>query len=149
MVYVIPVCWQLAISRGRTEPSWKTTDDGQRNCPKHVEFYSKNKFEKLVHLVGFIKRIPLDEWSARHRDFWHYITRTTDRQTFFRLDSKPQSQQASGCSPTSRTTRPPVSVRCIISKKNPSLNNDINSTCEIILSRRSYHPHTFCSHMKI
>ena len=32
---------------------WKTPDDGQRNCPKHVEFYSKNKFEKLVHLVGF------------------------------------------------------------------------------------------------
>jgi len=31
--------------------------DGQRNCPKHVEFYSKNKFEKLVHLVGFIIRI--------------------------------------------------------------------------------------------
>jgi len=30
--------------------------DGQRNCPKHVEFYSKNKFEKLVHLVGFIIR---------------------------------------------------------------------------------------------
>jgi len=28
----------------------------QRNCPKHVEFYSKNKFEKLVHLVGFIIR---------------------------------------------------------------------------------------------
>ena len=25
-----------------------------RNCPKHVEFYSKNKFENLVHLVGFI-----------------------------------------------------------------------------------------------
>ena len=36
---------------------WKTPDDGQRNCPKHVEFYSKNKFEKLVHLVGFITRI--------------------------------------------------------------------------------------------
>jgi hypothetical protein len=33
---------------------WKTPDDGQRNCPKHVEFYYKNKFEKLVHLVGFI-----------------------------------------------------------------------------------------------
>jgi len=27
------------------------------NCPKHVEFYSKNKFEKLVHLVGFIIRM--------------------------------------------------------------------------------------------
>jgi hypothetical protein len=35
----------------------KTPDDGQRNCPKHVEFYSKNKFEKLVHVVGFIVRI--------------------------------------------------------------------------------------------
>ena len=34
-----------------------TPDDGQRNCPKQVEFYSKNKYEKLVHLVGFIKRI--------------------------------------------------------------------------------------------
>jgi len=34
----------------------KTPDDGQRNCPKHVEFYSKNKFEKLVHIVGFIIR---------------------------------------------------------------------------------------------
>jgi len=34
----------------------KTPDDGQRNCPKNVEFYSKNKFEKLVRLVGFIVR---------------------------------------------------------------------------------------------
>jgi len=34
----------------------KTPDDGQRNCPKHVEFYSKNKFEKLVHLFGFTVR---------------------------------------------------------------------------------------------
>ena len=30
----------------------KTADDGQRNCPKHVEIYSKNKFEKLVHLLA-------------------------------------------------------------------------------------------------
>ena len=36
---------------------WKTPDDGQRNSPKHVQFYSKNKFEKLVHLVGFIIRV--------------------------------------------------------------------------------------------
>jgi len=36
--------------------SEKNPDDGQRNCPKHVEFYSKNEFEKLVHLVGFIIR---------------------------------------------------------------------------------------------
>jgi len=36
---------------------WKTPDDGQRNSQKHVEFYSKNKFEKLVHLFGFITRV--------------------------------------------------------------------------------------------
>ena len=34
---------------------WKT-NDGQRNCPKHVEFHSKNNFEKSMHLVGFIIR---------------------------------------------------------------------------------------------
>jgi len=38
----------------------KTPDDGQGNCPKHVEFYSKNKSENLVHLVGFIIRIYHD-----------------------------------------------------------------------------------------
>ena len=42
-------------------------DDGQRNCPKQVEFYSKNKFEKLVHLVRFIIRIYHDARSPeRH-----------------------------------------------------------------------------------
>jgi hypothetical protein len=35
---------------------WITHDEGQRNCPKHVEFHSQNKFEKLVHLVGFVIR---------------------------------------------------------------------------------------------
>ena len=35
---------------------WKTPDDGQGNCPQHVEFHSEHKFEKLVHLVGFIIR---------------------------------------------------------------------------------------------
>jgi len=37
-----------------------TSDYVQKTCPKHVEFYSKNKFEKLVHLVGFIIRITLE-----------------------------------------------------------------------------------------
>ena len=45
----------------------KTPDDGQRNCPKHVEFYSKNKFEKLVHLVGFIIRIYHDARSPERQ----------------------------------------------------------------------------------
>ena len=41
----------------------KTPDDGQRNCPKHAECYSKNKFEKLVYLFGFIIRIYHDARS--------------------------------------------------------------------------------------
>ena len=45
MTYTVAVC------------TVKTPDDGQRNCPKHVQFHSKNEFEKLVHLVGFIIRI--------------------------------------------------------------------------------------------
>jgi hypothetical protein len=48
MTYTIVVC------------TVKTPDDGQNNCPKHIEFYSKNKFEKLVRLVGFIIRIYHD-----------------------------------------------------------------------------------------
>jgi hypothetical protein len=36
----------------------------QRNCQKHVEFFSKNKYEKLVHLIGFIIRIYHDARSS-------------------------------------------------------------------------------------
>ena len=50
---------------------WKTPDDGQRNCPKRVEFYSENKFEKLVYLVGFIITIYHD---ARSRELQLFIT---------------------------------------------------------------------------
>jgi hypothetical protein len=58
-------CWQLAsgiVRKLSAKPvrhipllcvQWKTPDGGQRNCPKHVEFYSKNKFENSVHLVCF------------------------------------------------------------------------------------------------
>jgi len=53
--------------------SEKTADDGQRNCPKHVEFYSKNIFEKLVHLVGFIIRIPLVHNPAPDASDWSGI----------------------------------------------------------------------------
>ena len=65
MVYVIQVlltACSWSCSQALSKPlwhipllcvEWKTPDGGQRNCPKHVEFYSKNKFKKLVHLVGF------------------------------------------------------------------------------------------------
>ena len=35
---------------------WITPDDGQRNCPKHIEFLDKNKFGKIIASVGFIKK---------------------------------------------------------------------------------------------
>jgi hypothetical protein len=37
------------------------------NCPKHVEFCSKNKFEKIVHLVSFIIRIYHDARSPERQ----------------------------------------------------------------------------------
>jgi len=52
MVYVSkPVC--IAVY------TVKNPNDGQRNCPKHVEFHSKNKLEKLVRLVGLIIRMNI------------------------------------------------------------------------------------------
>ena len=69
MVDVIQVCWQFASSQAVSKPVWdipllcaqcKTPDDGQRNCPKYVELYFKNKFEKLVRLLGFIIRFYHD-----------------------------------------------------------------------------------------
>ena len=41
-----------------------TPDDEQSDGPKRVEFYSKNKFEKSVHLVGFIIRTYYDARSS-------------------------------------------------------------------------------------
>ena len=37
------------------------------NCPKHVKFYSKSKFEKLAHLFGFIIRIYRDARSPERQ----------------------------------------------------------------------------------
>ena len=69
MVYVILVCWQQTCMTYTIAlcVQWKTPGDGQRNCPKHVEFYSKNKFEKLVHLVGFIIGIYHDARSLERQ----------------------------------------------------------------------------------
>jgi hypothetical protein len=49
------------------------SDDGHRNCPKHVEFYSKNKFEKLVHLVCFITRTYNDARSSECQILFSYL----------------------------------------------------------------------------
>jgi len=59
VLILLASCQQTCMTYTTAVCTGKTPDDGQRNCPKHVEFYSKNKFEKLVHLVGFIIRILL------------------------------------------------------------------------------------------
>ena len=35
---------------------WKTPDDGQKNCPKHVEFLDKKINLGISASVGFIKK---------------------------------------------------------------------------------------------
>jgi len=45
-------CMTYTIAVFTVKNSWWWTEE----LPKHVDFYSKNKFKKLVHLVGFIIR---------------------------------------------------------------------------------------------
>jgi len=49
----------------------------RKTCPKHVEFYSKNKFEKLVHLIGFIIRIYHNAWSSECQISYVVVLRFT------------------------------------------------------------------------
>ena len=37
LVYVMQIWWHISV----LNVQWKTPDDGQRNCPKHVEFLNK------------------------------------------------------------------------------------------------------------
>jgi hypothetical protein len=51
-VYAMQVWWHIQVPNIQ----WKIPDDGQRNCPKHVEILDKNKFRKLVRLLVLVKR---------------------------------------------------------------------------------------------
>jgi len=46
------------------------------SCPKHVEFYSKIKFKKLVHLIGFIIRLFHDARSPERQILLFRLTNT-------------------------------------------------------------------------
>ena len=111
IVYCITKCIFSILLRFRPDPArklsanlydisllcvqWKTPIDGQRNCPKHVEFYSKNKFEKLVHLVGFNIRIYHDARSPEGH--------CTESKHWFTSSINIYSLWTSGnCSPNSR-----------------------------------------------
>jgi len=56
-LYARRCCQQTCMTYTIAVRTVKTADDGQRNLPKHVNFYSKNKIWKSVRLVGFITRI--------------------------------------------------------------------------------------------
>jgi len=56
-------CMTYTIALCTVKNSWRCTEE----CPKYVEFYSKNKFEKLVHLVDFIIRIYHDARSPERQ----------------------------------------------------------------------------------
>ena len=55
---------------------WKTPDDGQRNCPKHVKFYSKNKFWEISASSWFyfknLSRCTVTWTSSFDLNFVHY-----------------------------------------------------------------------------
>jgi hypothetical protein len=49
---VIKLAWHIPVPNVQ----WKTPNDRQRNCPKHVEILDKNKFGKISASLGFIKK---------------------------------------------------------------------------------------------
>ena len=68
------LCWLLAsgirmfhipIAVYTVLDSWWWTE----TCLKHLKFYSRNKFEKLAHQVGFIMRLYHDAWSSKCNNF--------------------------------------------------------------------------------
>jgi len=50
-----------------------------------MEFYSKNKFEKLVHLVGFIIRLYHDARSPERQIIDQSVTTITAHSTASRI----------------------------------------------------------------
>jgi len=49
---------------------WKTPEDGQRNCPKHVDFHSKNKFW-VGSGQNWFRPDPIRKLSANLYDRYH------------------------------------------------------------------------------
>jgi hypothetical protein len=72
VVYVTQVCRQLSKNLYDIYHCW-VDSDGQRSCPKHLEFHFQNKFYKLVNLVGFVVRkchSVLSYWNTRSICRW-------------------------------------------------------------------------------
>jgi nuclear pore complex protein Nup62 len=56
ILILLESCLQTCTTYTIAECTVNNSCDGQRNSPKNVEFHFQNKFEKLMHLVGFIVR---------------------------------------------------------------------------------------------
>jgi len=67
---------------------WEIPDDGQGNCPKHVEFHFKNKIEKSVHLVGFIIRIYHDARSPERQSSTSPVQQFHTHTVHYQLDAQ-------------------------------------------------------------
>ena len=89
---------------------WKIPDDGQRNCPKHVDFYSENKFEKLVHLVGLYKNLSrcTVTWTS---DTYNILIYTRTFRITFLLPYRPY---LGAVSVTTTTTTATLLMSCCV-----------------------------------
>jgi hypothetical protein len=67
VLFLLAGCQQTCMTYTIAVCTVKTPDDGQRNCPNHVSFYSQNNFEKLMHLVSFVIRIYHDARSPERQ----------------------------------------------------------------------------------
>jgi len=77
MVYVIQVCWQLAIAVCTVKNSCRSTEELSETC----RILYQNRVEKLVHLVGFIVRIRRRD-EAVHIMMFTYVLRVMLRCVF-------------------------------------------------------------------
>jgi len=69
-------------------------------APQWAKVSSFMRFLDHIQRRTTVSRTPLVEWSARRRDLYLTTHNTHNRQTWFRWDLNPQSQQASSRRPT-------------------------------------------------
>jgi hypothetical protein len=94
LILLLESCLQTCMTYTIVECTVNNCWYGQRNCPKHVEFQFQNKFEKLVHLVGFIIRkfvtmhghanVKFVGWSKNCTPDARYVHKNTGRSPQFR-----------------------------------------------------------------
>ena len=91
-----------------------------------------------------VGRTPLDEWSAGRRALYLTTHNTRDRYPYPRLNSNPQSQQASGPRPTPWTARPLGSAGSwLAGKKNSQSCLESAGSLRCSASRPTVWPHVY------